>query len=100
MDYAAADGLALDWTFSANPDLTSATVALYIYSGSSLEATWTPTVITATAGAGKVRVQPTATQTGALRETTYAFSIWATLSNTHRIQLYAGTLVVLPELRP
>ena len=100
MDYSATDGLALDWTFSANPDLTGATVAFYIYSGSSLEATWTPTVITPTAGAGKVRLQPTNTQTGVLRETAYAFSIWATLSNTHKVQLYAGTLVVLPELRP
>lgn len=100
MDYSATDGLALDWTFSANPDLTGATIALYIYSGATLEATWTPTVVTPTAGAGKVRVQATNAQTAALRETTYAFAIWATLASARRVQLYAGTLVVLPELRP
>lgn len=100
MDYSATDGLALDWTFTANPDLTGASVALYIYSGATLEATWTPTVITPTAGAGKVRVQATNAQTGALRETAYAFAIWATLTSGRKVQLYAGTLVVLPELRP
>jgi len=99
-DYFAADNRSLDFTpdlgDSQWPSLTSATIIMEIRKRSShtVVTTWTGSVVSATTNK-RVRLQPTAAQTGVLAAgTTYEYIVRATLTNTHIAGLVEGYLVV------
>lgn len=83
------------------PDLTGATVKMYIYQGANLLATWDVSVVTATGGSKKVRAEPTASETGALPVGKFPFSVWATLASGRKVALVPGSsLTVAPDYKP
>ena len=61
-------------------------------------ATWTGSVVTATGSSKKVRVEPTAAQTGALNRGDHPFDVQATLSGGRKVTLVpASTLTVIED---
>lgn len=88
-DYLAADGRALDFTFTNVPTLTAGTIALIVQAESGA-VSFAGTVT----GAAACRVELTSAQVNSIGVGEYRFDLQATLSNGHSVKLVQSTMIV------
>lgn len=96
-DYANGDARALSWSSTSWPDLTSASVTLYVKQGAGV-VDIAGSVVSAGGATQTVRVEPTAIETAALDAGMEKFHLEAVLDGGHVVTLAYGTVNVIADV--